>query len=68
MTWPERLDIILDILAQMPQGWVAVGAMVVVILIGVVIMAAIIAVANEDGHSRDIYYEDYVGSNHGGRW
>jgi len=67
MTWPERLDLILDILAQTPHGWIAVGAMLGVISVLVIIIAAIFAVANEDARHRDIYYEDYIKGSHR-RW
>jgi len=60
MTWPERLDLILDIIAQTPHGWIAVVATAGIILILVIIIAAIIAVANDDARHRDVYYEDYV--------
>ena len=64
MTWPEHLDLILAILAQTPAGWVAVIAMIGVILSLVIIVAAILAVANKDARRRDIYYEDYIRGNH----
>jgi len=66
MTWPERLDLIWDILAQTPHGWIAVAAMLGVISILVTIVAAVVAVASEDTQRRDVYYEDYVGGNHDG--
>ena len=64
MTWPERLDLILDIIAQTPQGWIAVAAILGVILVLVIIIAAIVTVANEDARHRDIYCEDYIKGNH----
>ena len=64
MTWPERLDLIWDILAQTPQGWIAVGAMLGVILVLVIIIAAAITVANEDARHGDVYYEDYIRDSH----
>jgi len=64
VTWPERLDLILDILARTPHGRIAVGAMLGVISVLVIIIAAIIAVANDDARHRDVYYEDYIGSSH----
>lgn len=60
MTWPEYLDLLLAILAQTPDGWVAVGAMISVVLTLVIIVAATLAVANEDMRRRDVYYEDYI--------
>ena len=60
MTYPEYLDLFLTILAQTPHGWVAVGAMIGVILSLVVVILATLAVAAEDMRRRDIYYEDYV--------
>ena len=62
MTWPEHLDLLLAFLAQIPSGWVAVGAMLGVILSMVVIVLATLAVAAEDIRRRDIYYEDYMRS------
>ena len=64
MTWPERLDLILDILAQTPHGWIAVAATAGIILILVTVIAAVIVVASDDAQYRDVYYEDYVGGNH----
>lgn len=64
MTWPERLDLIWDILAQTPQGYIAVAAMLGVLLVLVIIIAAIIVVANDDAKYRDAYYEDYVRGSH----
>ena len=64
MTYPEYLDLLLAFLAQIPAGWVAVGATIGVILSLVVIILATLAVANEDMRRRDIYYEDYIRGNH----
>lgn len=47
MTWPERVDIILDIAAHVPWRWVAVGAICGVILSTVVVGIAIVVVELE---------------------
>ena len=64
MTWPERLDLILDILAQTPHGWIAVGVTAGIILIPVIIIAAIIVVASDDARRSDAYYENYIEGSH----
>lgn len=64
MTWPERLDLILAILAQVPWSWV-IASMIAGVAFGValVILAAVVVISS-DARRRDAYYEDYVGGNH----
>ena len=52
MTWPERLDIILDIAAHVPWRWVAVGAICGMILSAVVVGMAVVAVGLESDRHR----------------
>ena len=66
MTWPERLDLFLAILTQVPWSWVMIGLIAGVVLgIIIVILAAIVTVSG-DIHHRDVYYENYVGDDHRG--
>ena len=64
MTWPERLDLLLAILAQVPWSWVMTGLIAGVVLgIIIVILAAIVTVSGDVRH-RDVYYENHVEDNH----
>jgi len=47
MTWPERLDLILDIAAHIPWRWVAVGVICGVVLSAVVVGIAVVIVELE---------------------
>lgn len=60
MTWPERLDLILAILAQVPYDWIFVGIVVGMALSAVLDVLAILIVAGDDPRRRDVYCEDHV--------
>jgi uncharacterized membrane protein YoaK (UPF0700 family) len=51
MTWPERIDIILDIAAHIPWRWFVAGAVCGVILSAVVVGVAVIVVGLEERQS-----------------
>ena len=48
MTWPERMDIILDIAAYVPWRWFAVGAICGMILSAVIVGIAVVVVGLEE--------------------
>lgn len=52
MTWPERIDIILNIAAHIPWRWFAAGAICGVVLSAVVVGMAVIVVGIEEGQNR----------------
>ena len=49
MTWPERMDIILDIAAYVPWRWFVVSAICGVVLSAVVMGMAVVVVGLEQG-------------------
>jgi len=60
MTWPERLDLMLAILASIPYRWLLTGVIIGMVLAATIVIAAVLVTGGDDPRRRDVYYENHI--------